>query len=130
MLDWSKNFHVRGVRGKDVVQALREAIDRTGVGNVCYSFCCYTPIMLFFYVFTVLLELPSAQIITQINIFIRLNKHILSLFHLQGIDVDVLALVNDTVATMMTCGLDDQHCEVGLIVGRFTGGIHTTELQL
>lgn len=35
----------------------------------------------------------------------------------QGIDVDVLALVNDTVGTMMTCGYDDQHCEVGVIIG-------------
>lgn len=31
--------------------------------------------------------------------------------------MDVLALVNDTVGTMMTCGYDDQHCEVGVIVG-------------
>lgn len=33
-------------------------------------------------------------------------------------DVDVLAVVNDTVATMMTCGFDDQCCEVGLIIGK------------
>lgn len=32
-------------------------------------------------------------------------------------DVEVLAMVNDTVATMMTCGFDDQYCEVGLIIG-------------
>lgn len=32
-------------------------------------------------------------------------------------DVEVLAMVNDTVATMMTCGFDDQRCEVGLIIG-------------
>lgn len=31
--------------------------------------------------------------------------------------MDVLALVNDTVGTMMTCGYDDQHCEVGVIIG-------------
>uniref|UniRef100_A0A4W5QPT4 Hexokinase-2 n=1 Tax=Hucho hucho TaxID=62062 RepID=A0A4W5QPT4_9TELE len=35
-----------------------------------------------------------------------------------GIDVDVLALVNDTVGTMMTCGYDDQHCEVGVVIGQ------------
>lgn len=31
--------------------------------------------------------------------------------------MDVLALVNDTVGTMMTCGYDDQHCEAAFIVG-------------
>lgn len=36
---------------------------------------------------------------------------------LQDMDVEVLAMVNDTVATMMTCGFDDQYCEVGLIIG-------------
>lgn len=36
---------------------------------------------------------------------------------MQDMDVEVLAMVNDTVATMMTCGFDDQYCEVGLIVG-------------
>lgn len=34
-------------------------------------------------------------------------------------DVEVLTMVNDTVATMMTCGFDDQYCEVGLIVGEY-----------
>ncbi|KAF7199677.1 hexokinase-2-like [Nothobranchius furzeri] len=33
-------------------------------------------------------------------------------------DVDILAVINDTVGTMMTCGYDDHHCEVGLIVGK------------
>ncbi|KAG7278302.1 hypothetical protein CRUP_029907 [Coryphaenoides rupestris] len=30
-------------------------------------------------------------------------------------DLDVVALVNDTAGTMMTCGYDDSMCEVGLI---------------
>lgn len=34
-------------------------------------------------------------------------------------DVEVLAMVNDTVATMMTCGFDDQYCDVGLIIGKY-----------
>lgn len=37
---------------------------------------------------------------------------------MQDLDVEVLAMVNDTVATMMTCGFDDQYCEVGLIIGK------------
>lgn len=32
-------------------------------------------------------------------------------------DIDIVAVVNDTVGTMMTCGYDDQNCEIGLIVG-------------
>lgn len=35
----------------------------------------------------------------------------------QDIDVDILALVNDTVGTMMTCAYDDPSCEVGVIIG-------------
>uniref|UniRef100_A0A673GIM3 Hexokinase-2 n=1 Tax=Sinocyclocheilus rhinocerous TaxID=307959 RepID=A0A673GIM3_9TELE len=32
-------------------------------------------------------------------------------------DIDIVAVINDTVGTMMTCGYDDHHCEIGLIVG-------------
>lgn len=32
-----------------------------------------------------------------------------------------MAVVNDTVGTMMTCGFDDQRCEVGLIIGNHGG---------
>lgn len=31
--------------------------------------------------------------------------------------IEVLAMVNDTVAAMMTCGFEDRYCEVGLIIG-------------
>ncbi|MGE9716064.1 hypothetical protein ACQP3F_31210, partial [Escherichia coli] len=30
----------------------------------------------------------------------------------QEFDLDVVAVVNDTVGTMMTCGYEDPHCEV------------------
>ncbi|XP_070758432.1 hexokinase HKDC1 isoform X1 [Enoplosus armatus] len=76
LLNWSKNYRARGLQGKNVAQALREAIDRTG-----------------------------------------------------GMDVEVLAMVNDTVATMMTCGFDDQYCEVGLIVGTGTNACYMEELR-
>lgn len=36
---------------------------------------------------------------------------------LQDFDTDIMAVINDTVGTMMTCGYDDHLCEVGLIVG-------------
>ncbi|KAM9366707.1 hexokinase HKDC1-like [Symphorus nematophorus] len=76
LLNWSKNYRVRGLQGKDVVQALRQAIERTG-----------------------------------------------------GMNVEVLAMVNDTVATMMTCGFDDQYCEVGLIIGTGTNACYMEDMR-
>lgn len=37
---------------------------------------------------------------------------------LQDFDTDIMAVISDTVGTMMTCGYDDRHCEIGLIVGK------------
>lgn len=36
---------------------------------------------------------------------------------LQEFDLNFVAIVNDTVGTMMSCGYEDPKCEVGLIVG-------------
>ncbi|XP_034536621.1 hexokinase HKDC1-like [Notolabrus celidotus] len=76
LLSWNKKYRVRGLQGKDVVQALRDAIDRAG-----------------------------------------------------GMDVEVLAMVNDTVATMMTCGFDDKYCDVGLIIGTGTNACYMEALR-
>ena len=38
----------------------------------------------------------------------------------QDYEADIMAVVNDTVGTMMTCGFDDQRCEVGIIIGKQT----------
>lgn len=38
----------------------------------------------------------------------------------QDYEADIMAVVNDTVGTMMTCGFDDQRCEVGIIIGKDT----------
>jgi len=43
----------------------------------------------------------------------------------QDFDIDIVAVVNDTVGTMMTCGYDDHNCEVGLIVGELHRGQRT-----
>lgn len=32
--------------------------------------------------------------------------------------MDVVAMVNDTVATMISCYYEDRRCEVGMIVGK------------
>ncbi|MEE6488144.1 hypothetical protein FKM82_015142 [Ascaphus truei] len=47
----------------------------------------------------------------------------------QCTNVEVLALVNDTVGTMMTCGYDDQLCEVGVIVGTGTNACYMENLN-
>lgn len=39
------------------------------------------------------------------------------LFCTQEFDLDVVAIVNDTVGTMMTCAYEEPTCEVGLIAG-------------
>uniref|UniRef100_H2Y729 Phosphotransferase n=1 Tax=Ciona savignyi TaxID=51511 RepID=H2Y729_CIOSA len=36
---------------------------------------------------------------------------------MHDMDVDIIAVVNDTVGTMTSCAFDDQECMVGLIVG-------------
>lgn len=46
LLDWSKKFRARGLLGKDVVQTLREAIERTGVHldtTECWAFLSCFP---------------------------------------------------------------------------------------
>uniref|UniRef100_A0A8B9J1M4 hexokinase n=1 Tax=Amazona collaria TaxID=241587 RepID=A0A8B9J1M4_9PSIT len=41
----------------------------------------------------------------------------------------IMAVVNDTVGTMMTCGFDDQRCEVGLIIGTGTNACYMEEMR-
>ncbi|MGH0185832.1 UNVERIFIED_CONTAM: hypothetical protein FKN15_018836 [Acipenser sinensis] len=43
-------------------------------------------------------------------------------------DLDVVAVVNDTVGTMMTCGYEDPCCEVGLIVGTGSNTCYMEEM--
>ncbi|XP_035021764.1 hexokinase-2 isoform X1 [Hippoglossus stenolepis] len=44
-------------------------------------------------------------------------------------DIDVVAVVNDTVGTMMTCGYEDHHCEIGLIVGTGTNACYMEQMR-
>ncbi|KAM9313107.1 hexokinase-3 [Gastrophryne carolinensis] len=44
-------------------------------------------------------------------------------------DFRVIALVNDTVGTMMSCGYDDPACEIGLIVGTGTNACYMEEMR-
>ncbi|XP_034547899.1 hexokinase-2 [Notolabrus celidotus] len=43
--------------------------------------------------------------------------------------VDILAVINDTVGTMMTCGYDDHLCEIGLIVGTGTNACYMEQMR-
>ncbi|XP_013372394.1 PREDICTED: putative hexokinase HKDC1 isoform X2 [Chinchilla lanigera] len=47
----------------------------------------------------------------------------------KDLDVDVLALVNDTVGTMMTCAYDDPYCEVGVIIGTGTNACYMEDMS-
>lgn len=40
----------------------------------------------------------------------------------QHFDLNVVAIVNDTVGTMMSCAYVDPKCEIGLIVGKVERG--------
>lgn len=42
--------------------------------------------------------------------------------------MDVVAMVNDTVATMISCYYEDHRCEVGMIVGKWTCHVHILPL--
>ncbi|XP_053180842.1 hexokinase-2 [Scomber japonicus] len=44
-------------------------------------------------------------------------------------DVDIMAVINDTVGAMMTCGYDDDHCEIGLIVGTGTNACYMEQMR-
>ncbi|XP_048368706.1 hexokinase-2-like isoform X2 [Sphaerodactylus townsendi] len=44
-------------------------------------------------------------------------------------DLNVVAVVNDTVGTMMSCGFEDPYCEVGLIVGTGSNACYMEEMK-
>ncbi|XP_063058804.1 hexokinase-2-like [Engraulis encrasicolus] len=76
LVRWTKGFACSGVEGHDVVQLLRDAIERRGD------------------------------------------------YHISDI-----AMVNDTVGTMMNCAYKDQSCEIGLIIGTGTNACYMEEMR-
>ncbi|XP_019721499.1 hexokinase-2-like isoform X2 [Hippocampus comes] len=44
-------------------------------------------------------------------------------------DVGSIAMVNDTVGTMMSCGYKDQSCEIGMIIGTGTNACYMEEMK-
>ncbi|XP_054611511.1 hexokinase-2-like [Dunckerocampus dactyliophorus] len=44
-------------------------------------------------------------------------------------DIGSIAMVNDTVGTMMSCGYKDQSCEIGMIIGTGTNACYMEEMK-
>ncbi|KAK2828043.1 hypothetical protein Q5P01_019077 [Channa striata] len=44
-------------------------------------------------------------------------------------DIGSVAMVNDTVGTMMSCGYKDQRCEIGMIIGTGTNACYMEEMN-
>uniref|UniRef100_A0A8C5GCC5 hexokinase n=1 Tax=Gouania willdenowi TaxID=441366 RepID=A0A8C5GCC5_GOUWI len=76
LLRWTKGFNCSGVEGRDIVQLLKEAVQRRG-----------------------------------------------------DFTIGFVAMVNDTVGTMMSCGYRDQSCEIGLIIGTGTNACYMEEMR-
>lgn len=92
LVNWTKGFKCKGVEGEDVVELLRRAIKRRGVSFVMMNLKqCVKYFML----------------ISLINL---INT-------LKDIDIEVMAVVNDTTGTLMSCAHKNRECRVGLIVG-------------
>ncbi|XP_075389678.1 hexokinase HKDC1 isoform X2 [Tenrec ecaudatus] len=47
----------------------------------------------------------------------------------EDLHVDILALVNDTVGTMMTCAYDDPYCEIGVIIGTGSNACYMEDMS-
>ena len=75
LLNWTKGFGLKGVIGKDVVQLLKEALAKRGLGNV-----------------------------------------------------EILALLNDTVGTLVARSYKDPDCRIGIILGTGTNACYSEKL--
>lgn len=91
LLTWTKGFKATDCEGEDVVGLLREAIKRREVGQEGQ-------------------QRQQQQKAAECRTFC---------ISLQEFDLDVVAIVNDTVGTMMTCAYEEPTCQVGLIAGQF-----------
>lgn len=76
LVNWTKGFKCSGVEGRDVVELLREAIDRR-----------------------------------------------------PDLDIEVMAVVNDTTGTLISCAYQNRECRVGLIVGTGTNACYMEQVD-
>lgn len=126
LVTWTKGFKCSSVEGKDVVSMLRKSIKKRGVRG-------WAPREVGGQGHTVpwdrilkALHLGSPATAEMFRSVLAMLTRSLSSPPSQDFDIDIVAVVNDTVGTMMTCGYDDHNCEVGLIVGEQGGrtGVH------
>lgn len=122
LLNWTKGFSASDCEGQDVVRLLREAIQRRQV-RICLQGC-----------FKAVASLegskgspasrgwgPSAVETSGSCTGCRddhVAQQLAASFCVQAGELNVVAILNDTVGTMMSCGYEDPRCEVGLIVGK------------
>lgn len=76
LVNWTKGFKCSGVEGRDVVELLREAIDRRS-----------------------------------------------------DLDIEVMAVLNDTTGTLISCAYQNRECRVGLIVGTGTNACYMEKVE-
>lgn len=76
LVNWTKGFKCSGVEGRDVVELLREAIERRS-----------------------------------------------------DLEIEVMAVVNDTTGTLIACAYQNRECRVGLIVGTGTNACYMEEVD-
>ncbi|NXK63094.1 HXK3 protein, partial [Sylvietta virens] len=91
LLSWSKGFSCNGVVGKDVVELLQTAINKQKVGSS-----------------------PNGSGSHWLSPWKAWKS---SPFTPGQLRVDVVALMNDTVGTMMTCSTEGRPCEVAIVAG-------------
>lgn len=107
LVGWTKGFKATDCEGEDVVDMLREAIKRRNVG---YGPC---PLPL-------LCHAMPRPCNTGLGASYTVCFQGRCLLPSQEFDLDIVAIVNDTVGTMMTCGYEDPNCEIGLIAGEWS----------
>ncbi|XP_076367872.1 hexokinase type 2-like isoform X2 [Tachypleus tridentatus] len=76
LVTWTKGFKCSGVEGEDVVQLLREAVNKRG-----------------------------------------------------DMEIDVVAIVNDTTGTLMSCAHKNKECRIGLIIGTGTNACYVEKVS-
>lgn len=100
-MSWTKGYKATDCEGHDVVSMLREAIKRRNVSQKFHKDVT---------------EMSLDEVKNNATVPpICKQKTVCS--YLQEFDLDIVAVVNDTVGTMMSCAYEDPQCEIGLIAG-------------
>lgn len=94
LVSWTKGFCCTGVEGEDVVTLLRRAVKKRGVSS------------------WKMVEKMRGKLTNSL------------ILPLQDIDIDVMAVVNDTTGTLMSCAHRNRQCRMGVIVGTGTNACY------